>query len=135
MIVLANEAKPVLLMLKLSYLRTLNLRLFKNDITPDGDTEVSDFAEADFPGYAPQTLADLGTPYLNPIDMGQSDTGPHEWTMSGPSPTNVIYGYYATNLDGYLIFAERNAQGPVPMMSSGATYSLIVHFMEDTLRL
>lgn len=134
-IVINDLAKPVLLTLKLPYLRSLVLRLYQNDYTPvDGPDEASSYVEADFSGYEPQDLSDLGNAYLNEFGLGESDTETHEWTQNNDVPENTIYGYYVTDVNGYLIFAERNEDGPVVMDHVGATYEMILNFLEDMLR-
>lgn len=134
MIELMNAAKPVLLQLKLPYLKTLSLRLFKNDIHPSGTNTADDYVEADFPGYEPQTLADFGRAYQNRQGQGQADTCTHEWRMTMSSPANNVYGYFCTDPYGWLIFADRNPEGPVAMNRVDARYTLRINFLEDTLR-
>jgi hypothetical protein len=134
MIELMNAAKPVLLQLKLKYLKTLSLRLFKNDIEPRGTNTADDYVEADFPGYVAQDLSDFGRAYENRHGQGQADTCTHEWRMNAPSPANLVYGYFVTDPYGWLIFADRNPDGPVAMNRVDARYTLRINFLEDTLR-
>jgi hypothetical protein len=132
-IVINAAAKPVLLGLKLPYLRKLVLRLYQNDYTPIPVDEASSYVEADFTGYEPQHLDDLSPAYLNGWDVGESDTGPHIWLVTLDDIPNDIYGYYVTDENGYLIFAERDADAPTAMVDEGDTYTLIINFLEDYL--
>ena len=134
MIELIDRAKPVLLRLKLPYLRALRVRLFQNEWTPSGSDTAADYTEATFVGYAPQPLTDFGPTYLNTGQQGETDTCAHIWTQAVADPVNVIYGYYVTDPNGYVIFAERNTAGAVRMDRIGAVYSLRIAFLEDTLR-
>lgn len=134
MIVLQNDAKPVLLGQKLPYMRKLTLRLFQNFKAFDGDSTTDDFVEATFAGYLAQDLRDLGRPYKNRNNQGESDTCPHTWRVNAPGPPNDIYGYYVTDANGWLIFFDVRGATPTRMSDVGATYTLVINFLEDTLR-
>jgi hypothetical protein len=134
MIEIVNAAKPVLLTRKLPYLRSLTLRLYMNDWTPSGIDEADDYEECTFAGYSSQSLSDFGPAYLNAFGQGQSDTYNHQWIMPSLTPTNSIYGYFVTDSNGYLIFADRREEGPFEMDGIGATFDLVINFLEDTLR-
>jgi hypothetical protein len=134
MIILDNKAKPTLLRYKLPYLNSLTVHLYQNDYWPIDDDDVSSYHECNFGGYDSQPLDDFGPPYLNDSGQGQTDTGPHEWVQTLASPANWVYGYYVTDSNGWLIFADRNDAGKKHMDRTGAVYSLRIHFLEDTYR-
>jgi hypothetical protein len=89
--------------------------------------------EAAFTGYAPKPLGCFRDAYLNFARQGEADTCPLVWIQTVASPENTVYGYYVTDANGYLIWAERRVSGPERMASAGAVYSLSIAFLLDTL--
>lgn len=134
MIELANIAKPVLLAQKLPYLRSLTCRLYQNDLTPDGETSAGDFVEATFDGYVDKPLSSFGPTYLNSSKRGETDTCKLIWVTTGNPQYQLIYGYYATDPMGYLIFSERFDAGPFAVNGSGLPLEMVISFEEETLR-
>lgn len=105
----AGELELMKKMLKaaLTVDESYKLRLFKNNITPDQDTETADFTEADFTGYAEKTLTRSGwsdpTTVSNKARMDYSVE--QIWTCSGGS--NTIYGYYVVGTtSGVCLWAQ-----------------------------
>lgn len=132
-IVLGDDGKVILLRAKRTILVGAKIHLYQNDYTPVHDSAVSDFTEANFPGYMAQNLSSWGYPYLNAAFQGEIDHPIVTWLMTGSSPTNNIYGYYVTTFAGDLLYAERNPSAPVAMDAAGKTYSIVPQFLEDTL--
>lgn len=85
----------------------MTIKLFQNDMTPSPGSVLGDFTVATFTGYATSGAivwagpvnADDGTPEL----VGQRLI----FTATDGAVTNTIYGYYALDAGGGLLFAER----------------------------
>lgn len=88
--------------------RDLTLRLYVNDKTPVDTDVTSDYVEASGGGYAPKTLIN-GSWTINTANDPSDAVYPQQtFTFSGPLTGNAkIYGYFVTNADGVLIWAER----------------------------
>jgi hypothetical protein len=98
------------------------LRLYQNDPTLASNMMVSDFTEADFPGYAGPTLLAAGL--ATTADPAVATFTPVVNTFSSGTPTNTIYGYYVTDGGGNLLWAERDPSAPITMASPGDTYTV-----------
>lgn len=84
----------------------LTLRLFVNDVVP-AQTGVA-YTEATGGGYAAKTLTN-GSWTVNPAnDPSDATYAQQVFTFSGTLTTNpIIYGYYVTDADGTVLWAER----------------------------
>jgi hypothetical protein len=103
----------------------LTLRLYQNDWEPSPDDDAGDYVQATFTGYAGLDLDDFAAAFLN-ADLKAECTAPAKvYTQTAAAPANVIYGYYATNAAGLLIYAERNPAGGVQMNQAGLTYTVV----------
>lgn len=101
---------------------TLTLRLYRNDYTPDEDSETLDFTEANFSGYLAQAANTWGIPFTD-TDRGRINEVIHNFVHNGGGVNNNIYGYYLTYPDGSLAWAERNPFAPVAV---GPTVTYVV---------
>lgn len=87
----------------------LNVHLFTNNYTPTQSSEVGDFTEAAFSGYAPQSVdkTDWATPAT--VDGKATSTAPATplvWTNGSGSVD--VYGYFVTNADDdEVIYAQK----------------------------
>jgi len=129
-LVITDPFLPRLLFLKKLFLEELYLRLFKNDHTPTPDNDEDDFVEADFPGYAPLDGLTFFAPFLNDDGDGQMNSETHVWECTSPSNPNSIYGYYATDAYGRVVYAERVQGDPVPMTDTGELFPLTIRWYE-----
>lgn len=107
----------------------LVIHLFQNDHIPAQSDSVGAYTEADYPGYASQLTDDWGDAVLNVLNEGESDHPPLVFTMTGPSPTNMIYGYYLT-FSGLFIAAERHPAAPLPFVVAGASVTVVLRKTE-----
>src|SRR6185437_5811890 len=126
-----TEAREDALTVKVdNYLNGLELRLFKNNITPDQDTVLADFTEADFPGYSSQGPLDFGAVFLNGSDNAESDTSVHTFTCTGVpgGGSQDIYGWYTEFPTGRAGPCARFS-APVPITLTGAGQSLSVQIL------
>lgn len=102
----------------------VHLHLYQNNITPDESTTLGTLSEADFDGYASQSVNDFGVPvdFSNHVD---STAGTYTFTKGVGVTTNNVYGYYVTdNTDTELLWAERYAGAPAAILLPGQTFSV-----------
>lgn len=98
------------------------LHLYAADHEPAaGDTPAS-FVEADYSGYAPQSV----TTWTAAQTVGGVTTAVGEqltFTVGPGGVGNDVFGYYATDSTGtVLLWAERDPQAPVDMQTEGREY-------------
>lgn len=110
-------------------LKTCDLRLFKNDKLPAATDVASDYLEADFSGYARQSLSDLGG-VSNVGGVSQISTGTHTFAHNGGPNQNPIYGWYAVSPTGVLIAVSRNGSAPIVLNGAGQSYSVQATFTD-----
>lgn len=99
------------------------LKLFVNNITPDGDTVVGDFTEATGGGYAAKSLTGTSwTVTTNASDEGEATYAAQTFTFTGALTTNTtIYGYYVVQASsGALLWCERFASTFTPAVNGDA---------------
>jgi len=72
------------------------VHLFVGGTEPGVDSDVADFVEADFDGYAP--IDQIPTPpAINPEGWAQSDVPTSTFTASGGTTPNLVTGFYVTD--------------------------------------
>lgn len=104
----------------------LSLHLYINDITPNAGSTLGDFVEASFIGYLPGQINPWGLPVT--VDgRARSAASAVTFTKTAGSPASV-YGYFVTDENGALLWAERDPAAPVPMMADGQTYTVVPRF-------
>lgn len=83
------------------------LRLYKVDVTPDANSTVGTFTEADFSGYSAKTLNRASwSAAITISDKATSQYPQQSWTCGVTG--NTIYGYYVLGANsGTLLWAER----------------------------
>lgn len=94
------------------------LRLYQNNYTPDENTTLLSFTEADFSNYAEVTLArsDWATPTLDGNNKASSSVSQHYWTCGLTG--NTVYGYYVVGeTSGKVLWSERF--GSLRVLSDG----------------
>jgi hypothetical protein len=90
------------------------LRLFINNVVPSlADTE-ADYVEAAGGGYAPIAI-DASQWAFDGTAPTRASYPTQRFTFSGPlMPYPTVYGYYLTQADGALVYAERLADPFTP---------------------
>ena len=105
------------------------LRLFVNNITPADTDTAATYTEATGGGYAAITLTNGSFTVTVGNDPSDATYAQQTFTFTGALTTNPdIYGYYVTDADGVLIFAERRAAGTFTPAENGDTYKVTVAF-------
>ena len=111
-IVMMNYAMVYFLNLKYSYINSLTIGLFAEDLTPAFNDPLSKYnsgsAVPTFQGYDPLPLTDCFSGGAVADGMGAAYmTGtPLIWTPTGTLYTNTIYGYYVYDDSDNLWFAQ-----------------------------
>jgi hypothetical protein len=86
------------------------LHLFKNDYTPVPGSALGDYVEADFPGYAADTIpnTEWGTVTVaaHVASMTQTEVNSFEANAAG-FVSQTVYGYYVTGAGGAFLWGER----------------------------
>jgi len=93
--------------------------LFKADVTPTPLTPLTALTECDFDGYAQKTLTWLIGPYLNPGNQSEIQNASVNWTPTGSTTPNTVYGYFVIDAAGNLLWSERFTTPRV--LNGGAT--------------
>jgi hypothetical protein len=105
------------------------LRLYQAVSPPISHASLAtDFTEANFTGYSPQTTSSWSSPALNGAFRALSSTGPYVFTQSGTTTSCDVLGWYMTDSSGFLVAAEANPSGPTTMDTTGLTYVVNLTF-------
>lgn len=106
---------------------TTSVHLFKTDVTPSDISVIGDFTEADFTGYAAQTIAAWDASQIDALTgrkfMTPTLGTPAIFTQTGVVLTNTVYGFWLED-NGALFFAER-FENPVQMDTLGKTVTIL----------
>lgn len=87
----------------------LLVKLFQNNVEPSPNDVAAEYDAADFAGYAASTAIVWGTPFLDSDGKATVVGDSKQFTSTGPTPSNTIYGYYVTTAANVLVYAERFA--------------------------
>lgn len=104
------------------------LCLFTNDIIPQQDSVLSDFTQPTFTGYSPFPFAAWPATYLNAVGNGESDYPSVRFVMQAPASPVRIFGYMVVDLQGFVLWAERDPMAPVPLSHPGDFYVVAPRF-------
>jgi hypothetical protein len=105
-------------------IKTLWLRLYVNNYVPLATSRYSSFAQPTGVWYAPVKLAMWGPPYVNSNNQGEIDEVIHNYVVGSVFVNESVYGYWVSDPNGNLCWAERDPSAPVPMNFAGAPYSV-----------
>lgn len=106
----------------------IQVRLFKNNITPTVANVLGDFTEADFTGYASQPLVYSGAPVHDVANhVWYQPCTTLTWTVGVIGTGNLIYGVYLVDNAGRLRGAGRLDGAPAPMNIAGLTLSVTLN--------
>lgn len=117
--------KTGLVLLCQQWQATLNLcklRLYQNNHTPDPNDTVASYTEANFTGYAAINVNSWGNAYLNGDGIAQIDEINRTFNQTGVGATCLVFGYYITDNNNNLVWAESNDNGPFNMNANGLVY-------------
>lgn len=90
------------------------IKLFQNDFTPNVNTVLADFTEADFSGYASvNQVATWLTPFVDANGIPRMMNAQMQFDHDGGVTANAIFGYWVEKaITGELLWAERFVDGP-----------------------
>jgi len=118
-VIMPYEGRDYYLTTLITAVATFELRLFKNNITPDIDTEYADFTECDFSGYSSINLT-LGGVARDGDDNARSTALLAQFAHNGGGTANDVYGWYLIPNGGTVVFfAERFSDAPRVMDTLG----------------
>jgi hypothetical protein len=101
------------------------VHLYKSPVVLSETTELADFVEADFTGYAPSTAITWQAPAYAPDGRPTLVGGMKTFDAAAPfTIANTIYGYYITNGAGTVYLWAREFDTPIGI--SGALQSIDV---------
>lgn len=96
----------------------LTLRLYCNDITPADTHTAATFTEALGGGYSAKTLTAGSWTVSTVGGIYQAAYSAQTFTFTGALTTNgTIYGYYVTDADGVLQWAEKRTFSITPLIN------------------
>ena len=106
----------------LSYIlnRALTLKLYSNDYTPVEGSAAANFTEVVGGGYASKSLVGVNWSYT-PGDPSYATYASQDFTFTGATTPNTVYGYYVVDGDGLLCWAERFPEAVVPFNPANNT--------------
>lgn len=102
----------------------VEIHLYQNNYTPGPASVLGDFTEATFDGYAASDAVVWGTPFTDLLDNAVVAGGSKQFTSTGATTPNVVYGYYVTDAAGTgYKYAERFDN---PVNIDGAAQAVVV---------
>lgn len=112
MLVIPKNRLPDFLEISIrAFLNGCAYHLFQNDYTPTLTSELIDFTECDFTGYAPVDTEEWGAGFENAQGYGEIQ---HPIiTFRCFEGLQSVWGYFVTDDLGRYLFAERNPAGVV----------------------
>lgn len=127
----AGEDKFLQNMVNKTASQDLEIRLYKNNITPGETDTAATYTAAAFTGYAAAALAGAGWT-VTPGAPSEAAFAQQTFTSSADQATEQIYGYYVVGgADGVLRWAERFSDGPYPISFNGDNVKISPRFTAD----
>jgi len=101
--------------------------------TPSPDAVEASFTEADYTGYAAQTIADTawGTPFLAGGTIPTIKGPLSEFRPTGTTVTNVVTGWYLLNAAADTVIASGLFAAPVSLLSPSTALFMVPEFQLD----
>lgn len=123
-----NEGAMAAIELLRTELAGCTVHLFQNDFMPTPATVEADLTEADFSGYAAETVAALLAAYLDPGGGASAQLPTVQFDHSGGATDNVIYGFYVKSsvANGEELWVIGRFEEPIPMSQLGHAIPLDV---------
>lgn len=93
--------------------QVLFLGLYKNDVTPNRESTLTDFDPADYAGYVAEALVDAGWSDAVTVGGAAQSTYGDDWiTFLSSAGMQDVYGYYVFDPDRGVCWAERFGDAP-----------------------
>lgn len=132
-LVLNWESLAKLINQEVTFLNSCYLKLFTNNITPDGSQVASDYVEPTDSGYSGTQNCSFGAGTLNGSNQGEINGSAitETFTLSGGS--FQIYGYWLYDpATSKAVYSELKSGGPVTISNPGDTYTVVLKKTLDT---
>jgi len=94
----------------------VKVHLFQNNIIPGPGTQLTDFVDATFDGYAAQAAGTWGAPYYGPDGNAHVTAPGLQFQPTGSTTPNTIYGAYYTNTAGSALVGAVKFDNSIPMI-------------------
>lgn len=127
-----NFRRAVLTVLR-PLLQTFWLRLFVNDVVPLIGFTSANYQEPSGGWYHPVPLTAWGTPFQNANAQGEIDEIIRTFTAAAPVAAENVFGYWVTDQNGLLCWAERGPVAPYPMSAVGDVVRVLPRLMDGLL--
>jgi hypothetical protein len=101
--------------------------LYQNNLQPGQGTQFTDFTACDFDGYAVSAAVVWGAVYTNAEGFAEADGQTLQFTCTGSTTQNTVYGYYAYTGTNTLVYAEKFDQ-PIPVGAIGDAVVVVPQF-------
>jgi len=109
------------------------LCLFVNDVEPTVNSVLSDFLQPTFTNYAPVPFSPWPATFINPAGNAESDYPTVRFVMGSPAFPVNIYGYMVVDINGFVLWAERDPSAPVLLAHPGDFYPVVPRFQAGLL--
>lgn len=96
--------------------------LFQNDWEPKPWHTITAVVPCNFSGYVGLQALSGATPAVVEGIQAVTRFTPRTWSHNGGAVQGYIFGYYVVDGAGRLLWAERDPDGPTPMIRLGAAY-------------
>jgi hypothetical protein len=104
-------------------LRGAVAHLFISNNTPTGDDVVTDYMEANFPGYSSESIT-WGAAYINGNDQVENDGQTITWSCTGTPVQQTCYGVFVTDsTNTHLLYVDKfSVANVISISGNGVTY-------------
>lgn len=114
--------------LRVSWLPSLLMGLYQNDVWPQKVDNIGRYEPATFPGYdGLHSLSGWSAAALDG-DIAATNGFERTWTHNGDPGGGWVVGYYVVDGAGVLQWAERPQEGAIPMVYGGQVYKVTPQF-------
>lgn len=126
-----NGCKQILTECKTNWnASALKLALFKTNVTPTTSSVLATFTEADFPGYARQSIVTWPVPAVG-AHIASMAAAANTFTRSTTGANQTIYGYMVLDNAGTtLLWAELDPNAPINLTNAGDSYTVTATLAE-----
>lgn len=100
------------------------VKLFVNDKIPAASDVIGDYTDPTFDGYADSAAITYLAPYVDSEGNAEVVGDPKQFTCTGATVQDLVYGYVVESSGGALLWAER-FDAPVPMGTAGDTLVIL----------
>lgn len=94
-----------------------SVSLYQNDLQPNPASVLGDYTIATFTGYGGAATTTFGPAFNRAVGGVGTDGGGIQWTATGDTTTNTIYGYLLQS--GWGLVGGERFENPVPVTKAG----------------